>query len=344
MKHLICLIIYIYALPVFSSPICCMDQNRHAIVDTDANLEDLIAVLCLLKSPNTSIKGIFIVGCGACSLSKGGGNLLDTQLLSGKYDVPVYLGAQNSLSEVGAISPQKRREVDVVAGIKMPRNQTQTLEANGVENMVRILMECEKKMTVFCMGPLTNIANALKSKPEIKNKIERIFISAGTLLNRGNMDTKVAGYKNHVAEFNIAMDARSASDVFESGLPITLIPTDVFDHTHIGDKMVQNIKEKKDTAAANFLYELVSPCKDNYTKLVKNFFATASVIIANSPEIATYRNLRLGINLKKGPEYGKVMINKHGNSINVVTSINKDDMFEKIFNLLNKKIDIKAAN
>ena len=69
------------------------------------------------------------------------------------------------------------------------------------------------------LGPLTNIAMALVKAPEVAGKIGELAIMGGTCFELGNVTP--------AAEFNIHVDPHAAAIVFDSGIPITMMPLDV---------------------------------------------------------------------------------------------------------------------
>jgi purine nucleosidase len=73
---------------------------------------------------------------------------------------------------------------------------------------------------VLCtLGPLTNLAMAMVKRPEIIPKINHLVMMGGGFFEGGNTTP--------AAEFNIYVDPHAARVVFESGVPITMMPLDV---------------------------------------------------------------------------------------------------------------------
>ena len=80
--------------------------------------------------------------------------------------------------------------------------------------IVATLLASPRKLTLVPIGPLTNIALALKTEPRIKSKIERIVLMGGA-------------FEMFVSEYNIRRDRVAAEIVFRSGVPITAVGLDV---------------------------------------------------------------------------------------------------------------------
>src|SRR5438128_2226200 len=91
---------------------------------------------------------------------------------------------------------------------------------HGILYLIERLRRAESKSITLCaLGPLTNIALALVAAPDIAAGVAELVLMGGASHGRGNMTP--------AAEFNIYVDPHAASVVFDSGLPITMVPLDV---------------------------------------------------------------------------------------------------------------------
>lgn len=85
--------------------------------------------------------------------------------------------------------------------------------------IIRLAEEHKGKLTIVCLGPLTNLAMAVKLKPEIKTYIKELFILGGTFNGQGNATA--------AAEFNFFCDPEAAFMCIDSYTPkckTTLLP------------------------------------------------------------------------------------------------------------------------
>jgi|JI10StandDraft_1071094.scaffolds.fasta_scaffold23088_4 inosine-uridine nucleoside N-ribohydrolase len=311
------------------------------IVDTDGSIDDMIAILYLLKTSRIDLKAIITTGHGLSHIEHGATNISNLLELVGYSNVPVAYGARQSLSPAGGYPAEWRNAADSVGGIKLPQNPIQPVRERGVDYMISLIMQNPLKTTLLCLGPLTNIAMALEKKPEIKDHIQQIFILGGAILTSGNLEGRLQGFRNQTAEYNIFIDAKAADQVFTSGVPITLIPLDVKEHVPITKEFFEKLAEDRKTPSANFVYEVIKPYT-NLSSRTRSFFwnSLAAVLVAH-PEVATYRDLKLTINLKKGPEYGRVMMTNVGQNVQVVTSIDEKEFYSIFLNALNRQGNFK---
>jgi len=80
------------------------------------------------------------------------------------------------------------------------------------------------------LGPLTNLALALRADAALASRIEMIYISGGAINVPGMIHADVPANPNRVAEWNLYLDPEAADQVFKTGIRIALIPMDV---THV---------------------------------------------------------------------------------------------------------------
>ena len=311
------------------------------IVDTDADIDDMMAILYLLKNPRVDIKAITTMGDGISRWEYGAKNISNLLELIGRSNVPVSYGARKSLSPAGTFPSELRNEEDKVMGIKLPTNPVQPVRERSSDLMTEIILKSPNKVTLFCIGPLTNVAIAMEKTPAIKDNIDRIYFMGGAILVPGDIVGRPQGYKNIVAEYNVFLDVKAASDVFNSGVPITLVPLDATKHAPITKQFYNRIADDRTTTAANFVYEVIKPYAQMQRTVRSYFWGPLAAVVMTHPEIATYRNLNLTINMRKGPEYGRLMMSKQGATIQVVTGVKESAFYSIFLETLNNHPNIK---
>ncbi|MGE0197773.1 MAG: nucleoside hydrolase [Simkaniaceae bacterium] len=310
------------------------------IIDSDADVDDMIAILYLLNTPRVDIDAITTVGDGASRWEYGARNISNLLELVGHPRIPVSYGAKKSLSPAGNFPTEWRNDVDNVMGVKLPINPVSPVRLRSAELMTDIIMKSPVKITLLAIGPLTNIAIALSNTPEIKDNIERVYMMGGAILVPGNIVGRPQGFRNRVAEYNIFLDAKAAQDVFDSGIPITLIPLDATQHVPVTPDFFKRLSKERKTPSSNFVYEVLKPYMNTERKIAY-FWDPLAAVVMTHPEIATYRELKLTINLKKGPEYGRVMMTKTGASVQVATGINAEAFYDIFLQTLNRSSHLK---
>ncbi len=192
---------------------------RKIIMDCDPGHDDAIALLLASRSDDLKILGVTTVA-GNSELENTTRNARKILDYADVTDVDVYPGCEKPMMRslyrlTGAIIHGE----DGLGGPKIPEPITPVKEEHGVDFMIRTLRESEEKITLIPTGPLTNIAMALIKAPDIKEKIDRIIIMGGAVMDPGNITS--------AAEFNIYVDPEAAKIVFASGCNIYLNTLDV---------------------------------------------------------------------------------------------------------------------
>jgi purine nucleosidase len=187
------------------------------IIDTDPGQDDAVAILLALASPEIDILGITCVA-GNVPLALTEVNARKICELAGKTDVKIYSGAIRPMLRtlVTAEHVHGRTGLD---GPVLPEPKMKLEKQHAVDFIVETLMERPAGTVTLCtLGPLTNIGLALVREPRIASRIKRIIAMGGGFFEGGNVTP--------TAEFNIYVDPQAARLVFDSDIPITLIPLD----------------------------------------------------------------------------------------------------------------------
>ena len=187
-------------------------MNR-LIIDTDPGVDDAHAILLALAHPDAKVEAITTVN-GNVGVDLTTANALKILDVAGK-DVPVYRGCDRPL--IG-----RSQAADYVhgtdglgdCGIKASKKKVQAEHA--VNALVRLANENPGELTLVAIGPLTNIASALKLDPELPGKFKRLVIMGGAIESKGNAGCITA-------EFNIHTDPEAAHIVFSSWPMLTLL-------------------------------------------------------------------------------------------------------------------------
>lgn len=191
-------------------------MKRNVIIDCDTGLDDAVALLLAIRSPELNVKGITCVN-GNVGLDYVINNTLRVVEHSG-MKIPVYAGARTAL-----IPNTTREDASVVHGKDglggIPfAGPTSTIEpVHAVDYIVDTIMNAEEPIDWITLGPLTNAALALLKEPRISKNVRMLTMMAGGV-NAGNV--------SEVAEFNVFADPEAAKIVFNSSMPMTMVPLD----------------------------------------------------------------------------------------------------------------------
>src|SRR5690242_4677022 len=182
------------------------------IIDTDIgdDFDDASAVALALASPELKILGI-ISAWGDTALRA---RLLDRLLCdAGRSDIPVAVGIEKH--GLGAAMFSQAR---------WAARQPAAAHQGAVDFLLEQIRQHPGEITLIGIAPLTNVAAALQRDPETFRKLKRIVIMGGSI-RRGYNDA-YARDPHPDAEYNISMDVAAARQIFNSGVPLHLMPLD----------------------------------------------------------------------------------------------------------------------
>ncbi|OOY30487.1 nucleoside hydrolase [Thioclava sp. F36-6] len=191
---------------------------RKIIIDTDPGQDDAVAILLALASPDLEVLGITCVA-GNVPLPLTSKNARVVCELAGRTDVPVYAGCDRPLAR-DLVTAEYVHGKTGLDGIELPEPQMPLQDQHAVDFLIETLRAHPAGSITLCpLGPLTNIATALRRAPDIAEKVAEIVLMGGAYFEVGNTTP--------AAEFNIHVDPQAAEIVFKSGVPLVVMPLDV---------------------------------------------------------------------------------------------------------------------
>lgn len=248
---------------------------RKIILDVDTGTDDAIAIMCALQSGEFDVAGICTVN-GNRGVEYTTENTCRLLEYLGREEIPVYKGAPLPL--VATLDPWRRPGMPFGGKKKDgPRVHSDWLdlppsvnkkpeEMDAVSYYLKALSGKEK-ITLVEVGPLTNLALALRAKPEIAQNIEEIVIMGGAYAN---------GNTSPAAEFNWWCDPESAKIVMDCGAKITIIPLNATHMAGVSRQQADALAAsgtKAGMAAAKFIKHRLDAVPDSETTAVHDALA-----------------------------------------------------------------------
>lgn len=195
-----------------------MSEPRKIIIDTDPGQDDAAAIMLALGSPELQILGITTVA-GNVPLSRTSTNARIILEFCARTDVKVFAGADKPIARP-LITAEHVHGKTGLDGPELHEPQMPLQTQHAVDFIIETLRsEPEGSVTLCTLGPLTNIATALQKAPDIAGRVRELVMMGGGFFEGGNITP--------AAEFNIYVDPEAAAVVFQSGIPIVMMPLDV---------------------------------------------------------------------------------------------------------------------
>lgn len=190
---------------------------RRIILDTDPGIDDALAILLALASPELQLEAVTVT-MGNCSTAQGVVNALSVLELAGAIHVPVASGLTRPLLQPPLTAPETHGDTGL-GYAQLPPPHPQPAHQHAVDLLIERIMAAPGQITVVAVAPLTNLALAIRREPALVQAVQEVIIMGGALRHEGNTTP--------LAEFNVYVDPHAAHIIYHSGLPITLVPLDV---------------------------------------------------------------------------------------------------------------------
>jgi purine nucleosidase len=186
------------------------------IIDCDPGIDDALALVFAHGHPDLDLRGITTVA-GNVGLDQTTANALRVRDFVGMGDVPVTAGCPGPLLRA-AIHARHVHGDSGLGAASIPASSSGPAEGHAVDFLGAATAAQPGEITLIAIGPLTNIALAVRRYPDLVTNV-RDFVIMGGSAGRGNVTP--------AAEFNIAADPEAAAIVFAAGWTVTMVGLDV---------------------------------------------------------------------------------------------------------------------
>jgi purine nucleosidase len=195
-----------------------MMAPRPILLDCDPGQDDAIAILLALAAPEQLEVLAITTVAGNVPLSLTERNARRIVELAGRADVPVHAGCDRPL--IRALETAEYvHGVTGLDGAELPEPSRALTPGHGVDAIIEQAMSRPPGSVTLCaLGPLTNVAMALRKEPRLASRLSGIVLMGGAV-ELGNVTP--------AAEFNIYVDPHAADIVFGCGAPITMFGLEV---------------------------------------------------------------------------------------------------------------------
>jgi len=205
-------------------------MRRRVILDVDTGVDDALAIMLAVRSPELEVLGITTVS-GNVPVARCTANTLLTLEVLDTPNVPVVSGAAAPLAREAFTAA----EVHGSDGLGNVTARYPTPLRQATQGAVGFLLEMIRRfpgeLTLVATGPLTNVAMAIQQDREAMRSVHGITVMGGAI--------RVPGNVGPTTEFNFAVDPEAAAIVLGAGLPIRLVPLDVTEQVVLSREAVE---------------------------------------------------------------------------------------------------------
>lgn len=221
--------------PLVSS-YCNGGLSEKIIIDTDPGIDDSMAIMMAFQTPNVEILGLTTT-FGNVSTKDATRNALLLCEIAGRPDVPVAEGSSEPLKGGEPEIQDFIHGSDGLGNLHLPPPKLNKLQKSASEFLVDKVSEYPGEVSILALGPLTNLALAIKRDSSFVKKVKRVVVLGGAFFALGNI--------NPAAEANIYGDPEAADIVFTSGANIDVIGINITTQVKMSDDDLDELRRSK---------------------------------------------------------------------------------------------------
>jgi inosine-uridine nucleoside N-ribohydrolase len=300
---------------------------KKVIIDCDVGVDDALALILAFHSPELNIEAVTGVN-GNVPLDVVFENIQKVlSLIQSKNKPLIAKGAERPLKGEPVYSYSFHGKSGLGKANIEQRGREQWYQffsGKADELILKLARQHPNELTLIAIGPLTNVALALQKDLEGMKKLKEVIIMGGAVRVQGNVTPH--------AEFNIFVDPLAARMVFESGLPITLVPLDVTHQVCLTPKVIEERVKPSSNLFSQFVVEATQ-----YNSHTQRFLKDSEVFYLHDPlavGVAISRDLvgmeRLSIHVEtgEGEYYGQTKEVEGRPKINACLRVNSKSFLE----------------
>jgi inosine-uridine nucleoside N-ribohydrolase len=286
------------------------------ILDTDIgdDIDDTWALGFLLRSPELDVKLVVGDQGNAEYRAKLIARFLQT---AKRTDIPVGVGMDFNRQDGG-------RQAEWVKDYNLS-DYPGVVYQDGVQAIIDTIMNAKERITLIAIGPLPNIAEALKREPKIAQKADFVGMHGSVRLGYG-------GNQQISAEYNVRAAVEACQKVFTAAWPITITPLDTCGLVVLKGERYKKMKDSDDPIAKavieNYRIWLASDEKMDPNMADKNsstLFDTVAVYLAFAQDFTKMEELGIHVT-----DDGYTKIDSAAKTMKVATEWKDMDAFEDL--------------
>ncbi len=203
---------------------------RKIILDCDPGHDDAVAILLAHAHPEIDLLAVTTVA-GNQTLAKTTLNARRICTLGG-IDVPIAAGASEPLTRALVVA-EDIHGASGLDGPSLPEPTVDVVDRHAADLIVELVRAHPGEVTLVPVGPLTNVAEALRRSPGLDREIREVVFMGGSA-GRGNTTP--------LAEFNVKVDPEAAQLVLDAEVPVTMVGLDITHQAAATDEVVGRIR------------------------------------------------------------------------------------------------------
>ncbi|KAJ8615163.1 hypothetical protein MRB53_034535 [Persea americana] len=213
-----------------------LSKREKVIIDTDPGIDDSMAILMAFQTPYLEVLGLTTI-FGNVSTEDATRNALLLCEIAGRSDVSVVEGSDEPLKGGKPRLAEFIHGSDGMGNIFLSPPKGKKIDKSASEFLVDKVSESPGDISILALGPLTNLALAIKRDASFASKVKRIVVLGGAFFVSGNVTP--------AAEANIYGDPEAADVVFTSGANIDVIGINITTQVRLTDEDLSALRNSR---------------------------------------------------------------------------------------------------
>jgi inosine-uridine nucleoside N-ribohydrolase len=270
------------------------------VIDTDPGIDDCLALLLALNSPELDVRGISI-SYGNTLVENAYRNAVEiVRKAKQQVRVPLAIGARRPLKR----QLQVADDTHGPSGLGYADVPPAGVILDYVRTLERLLEAQPEPVTLVTLGPVTSLALVLRANPGlVRDKVSRHVAMIGNVEAPGN--------QTRFSEFNAWCDPEALATVLAAEIPTEMIGLDVTRKVVIKGNEVERLAQHSPWLhdALRFYVEFHKKREGLDGAVINDVLAIAYLL---APEVLTFSDLRLAVSLDDGQTRGRTKLDPKG--------------------------------
>ena len=242
---------------------------QRILIDTDPGVDDAFAIFLAMRSPELQIAAITTV-CGNVPVAQATQNLLTILGVLDLDKFPIVAQGEAEPLVKPLVTAAHVHGDDGLGNTSQLRSangdplyrpaNTEISSMSGVDLILDTAARYPDELTIVALGPLTNIAKAIRKDAAKMQRLQKIILMGGAFEEYGNVTT--------TAEFNIFVDPHAAHEVFHFNVPVHIAPLDATHQVILTGERLHAEVDRRESKISSFLKDSTQACMEFYRQHV----------------------------------------------------------------------------
>ncbi|UOQ91884.1 nucleoside hydrolase [Halobacillus shinanisalinarum] len=308
-------------------------MSENVYLNHDGGVDDLVSLFLLLQMKNINLLGVGVTPAD-CYLEPA---MYASQKIVDRFGRGKKVEIAASTSRGKNPFPKDWRMHAFYVDALPLLNEFESTQARistlpSHEHMIKVLRDSDSPTTLVFIGPLTDLARALKAAPDIEQKIERLVWMGGTFLENGNVEEPE---HDGTAEWNAFWDPEAARVVWDSSILIDLVALESTNMVPLTLDVRKKWASQRRDIGVDFIgqcYAMVPPLVHFQTNSTYFLWDVLTTAIIGKKDLVKKKKVKCIVH-ESGGSQGRTELSENGREVELVYEVDRNAFFDYITEL-----------